>query len=106
MLGNFTKTRFDRINGRIAYKSIWDEYIRMFGDKYVTRFKKNIAAAEKDALRTRRVSIVNSYSNIVTWRNIFAHEGNAPQNVTLIEVIDAYNEGKNVLRCLARCMVR
>lgn len=106
VLGNFTKVRFDRINGRIAYKVIWEEYIKMFGDKYVVRFKKKIANAEKEALRKRGRSIVTSYNNIVTWRNAFAHEGRTPENVTLVEVVESYQEGKNILRCLASSMVR
>lgn len=106
VLGNFAKARFDRINGRIGYKSIWDEYIRLFGEKYIIRFKKHVAAEEKMALKQRGVSIVNSYNNIVTWRNTFAHEGRAPANVTLMEVVNSYEEGKNVLRCLENSMVR
>jgi hypothetical protein len=106
VLGNFTKARFDRINGRIGYKIIWDDYVRLFGEKYVVRFKKAIAASEKIALRDRGVSIVASYNNIITWRHKFAHEGETPANVTLAEVVKSYEEGKNVLRCLAASMVR
>ena len=106
VLGNFTRARFDRINGRIAYKTIWDEHIRMFGDKYVVRFKKKMKVTEDDALVTRGKSVVTSYGNIVTWRNTFAHEGLVPQNVTLSEVVSSYQEGKHVIRCLASSMVR
>lgn len=106
VLGNFTKARFDRINGRIAYKVIWDEYLRMFGDKYVNRFKSRMKKADAESLVHRGKSIISCYGNIVIWRNSFAHEGRIPNNVTLSEVIDSYQEGKNVLRCLAGCMVR
>lgn len=106
VLGNFTKARFDRINGRISYRAICDEYVRLFGDKYVQRFKKRMEAMDKEALRMRRVSTISAYNNIIVWRNEFAHLGTVPTNVTLAEVVAAYEEGKNVLRCLAACMVR
>lgn len=106
VLGNFTKARFDRINGRIAYRSIWDEHVRPFGDKYVSRFKKQMAKEEQRGVQERGKSVISSYNNIVLWRNTFAHEGQVPANVTLNEAIEAYHEGKHVLRCLSNCMVR
>src|ERR1700693_178892 len=39
VLGTFTRNYFDRINGRIKYKILHEEYVACFGEKYVRRFK-------------------------------------------------------------------
>lgn len=106
VLGSFTRSYFDRINGRIKIKVIRDEYISRFGDKYVTRFKKKIETVEKDNLRTHGVSVTNSYTNIITWRNEFAHAGKIPSYVTYNEVTKSYEAGKEVIICLAETMRR
>ena len=46
VLGNFTHKYFDRLNGRIKYKVLHEEYVYFFGDKYVRRFKKAIEKRE------------------------------------------------------------
>ena len=50
VLGNFTRSYFERINGRIKYKVLREEYVASFGDKYVQRFKKNVQKREKEVL--------------------------------------------------------
>jgi len=106
VLGNFTFSFFDRLNGRIKTKTIEDEYIKRFGDKYVQRFKAKKQKAEKKSLRDDGISILASYSNIIEWRNQFAHEGKIPAYVTYNEVKKAYNAGKKIIECLAMTMVR
>jgi len=106
VLGSFTQLYFERINGRIKTKVIRDEYIRKFGDKYVTRFKRKVDEAEERSLRTRGTSILSSYNNIIEWRNQFAHEGVLPSTVTYAEVIKAYEIGKEIIHCLATTMRR
>jgi hypothetical protein len=106
VLGAFTEARFRRINGRIAYRSICDDYTILFGSKYATRFKKRIAKVDRTSLRDRGVSVISAYGNIIVWRNEFAHEGQIPANVTLDEVMRGYEDGKEVIRCLASCMTR
>src|SRR5665213_2050912 len=34
VLGNITRDRFERINGRVNYRTLKEEYVPMFGDKY------------------------------------------------------------------------
>ena len=106
VLGNFTRKYFDRINGRIKYRVLHEEYVFSFGDKYVRRFKKIVAKREKEILIAQRKSILTSYDNIITWLNLFAHEGQIPTNATYAEAVDAYEMGKEVIECLARSMKR
>lgn len=104
ILGTFTRSYFDRINGRIKIQIIRDEYVKKFGDKYVTRFRKKLDQAETRSLRSSGISIKESYGNIILWRNNFAHEGQIPTTVTYSEVTQSYIAGKQVIKCLAETM--
>ncbi len=106
VLAEFTRSYFDRINGKIKVTVLQDEYVSRFGVKYVQRFKKKLALAEKTSLQINRVSIRSSYGNVITWRNQFAHEGQMATTVTYPEVIKSYQAGKEVIRCLAETMYR
>ena len=106
VLGNFTRSYFDRINGRIKYRVLHEEYVLSFGDKYVRRFKQKVAKREREILISKGKSILSSYDNIITWRNLFAHEGQIPTNATYAEAVDSYEMGKEVIECLARSMKR
>ena len=106
ILKNFCSEFFSRINGRIGMDSITKEYLQKFGQKYLKRFKTRIDRIDREYLRSRRMSVKNSYSNLITWRNAFAHEGNLPQQATYAEVKEAYQAGKLVMDCLAGCMKR
>ena len=106
VLGNFTYSYFERINGRIKMKIIREDYLKRFGEKYVKRFKSKTAEAEKTYLTTQGISIMNSYNNIIEWRNQFAHEGEIPSTVTYDEVTSSYNAGKKIIECLAETMYR
>ena len=48
----------------------------------------------------------NSYVNMITWRNDFAREGKMNSTTTYAEVVQAYQDGKEVIHCLARTMTR
>jgi hypothetical protein len=106
VLGNFTRSYFDRINGRIKYKILHEEYVASFGDKYVRRFKRNVEKRQKELLVARRKSMLNSYDNIITWRHQFAHEGQIPTSATYAEAVDSYEIGKELIECLASSMRR
>lgn len=106
VLGNFTEAYFYRINGKIKIKVIHDEYISKFGDKYQKRFKKKLGKASKDYLVENRRDLKNSYANLITWRNDFAHEGKINSTTTYREVVQAYEDGKEVIHCLAETMTR
>jgi hypothetical protein len=106
VLGNFARFHFDRINGRIKYESLCNEYVRRFGEKYRTRFKKNVDLSRRQMLREQGKDIVTSYNNIVLWRHTFAHEGLTPSNATYQDVIDSYELGKSIIECLSKSMHR
>jgi hypothetical protein len=80
VLGNFTRIYFDRINGRIKYKNLHEDYIFFFGEKYVNRFKKTVAKREKEILLLRRIKYYNKLSKhnnmaeLVCSRRTDAHE--------------------------------
>lgn len=104
VLGNFSQAYFERINGKIKIKSIKEDYIKKYGDKYVNRFSKKTQKAENYALRNMGVSIISAYNNIIEWRNQFAHEGTSPSTVTFQEIVASYNYGKEIIKCLYEAM--
>lgn len=106
IFGNFTKSHFDRLNGRISSREIVREYLPRFGEKYVNRFRKKRDRKEQELLREERSSMLASYNNILIWRHEFAHEGRVPSTVTFGEVEAAYSCGKHLIHCLAETMVR
>lgn len=106
LLGNFTEAYFEKINGRIRLQVIVDDYIGKFGNKYQVCFRKNIEQRSKEYFRINHRDIRNSYANLITWRNDFAHEGRINSTTTYDEVIKAYEDGKEVIHCLAASMVR
>lgn len=106
VLGNFTESYFNRTNGRIKTQIICDEYLPRFGDKYVGQFKKKVDAAAAAHFANHRRDIQSAYSNLIIWRNDFAHEGKVNTTATYAEVVLAYEDGKEIIRCLAEAMVR
>lgn len=106
LLGHFTEIYFDKINGRIKLQVITNDYIGKFGKKYQTRFHQNIEQRSKEYLRLNHRDIKASYANLITWRNDFAHGGRVNSTTTYKEVIQAYEDGKEVIHCLAASMTR
>ena len=106
VLEAMTKSHFERINGRVKPSNIKDDYIPMFGQKYLDRYKKKLALSRAAYLLNNKRDFLNSYNNLITWRNDFAHEGRLTTTVTFEEVVQAYRDGKEVIRCLADTMVR
>lgn len=106
VLGSFTESYFSRINGKIKIQVIRNEYIKKFGEKYQEKFEKNLKLAGKSYLRLYRRDMESSYSNMITWRNDFAHEGKMNSTTTYAEIVQAYEDGKQVIHCLAKTMTR
>ena len=106
VLACFTAAFFERINGRIKVPNLRDDYISKYGDKYVKRFDKRLAALEATYLQSQGTSVKAAYTNVITWRNSFAHEGRVPVTATFAEVKRAYDVGKEVIHCLAQTMRR
>lgn len=106
VFGTYTKSHFDRINGRIKHNQIRDDYVIKFGNKYLTRYNKKIDEIEKHFLTTHRKSVKSSYNNLITWRNEFAHDGIIPSTVTFNEVVSSYHLGKELIKCVYESMKR
>jgi hypothetical protein len=106
VLGAFTESYFDRINGRIKIKVIEDDYVSRFGKSYVLKFRKHLKTAEDSHMLTFKRDLRSAYSNLIVWRNDFAHEGRAPTTATYSDVVTAYEDGKLVVHALASAMVR
>jgi hypothetical protein len=106
ILGVYCSKEFDRINGKISLGNITNAYLPKFGHKYEQRFARKIERIEKSHLRNFGSSVKASYGNLITWRNVFAHEGIVPPNATYTEVKRAYECGKMIMACLAECMRR
>ena len=104
IFGSFVQSYFRRINGRIKTKMIRENYIPRFGDKYVRRFKRKIDEAERRIFNSQRKSIKSCYNNVIVWRNQFTHQGEIPSTPTYQEVIESYEVGKEIIRCLAETM--
>jgi len=106
VLGNFTRENFDKINGRVKYRAIREDYIPLFGTKYSAKFSKAIRKRSDEFLRLNGRDIVSSYNNVVTWRNDFVHAAKVPATATFPEVVRSYEDGKEVIKCLNSSMDR
>lgn len=106
VLGTFTENYFNRINGKVGIDVIRKEYIKKFGQKYLDKFDKKLNSTTIVRLNSHGRDIKNSYTNLITWRNDFAHAGRINTTSTYTEVVQAYEDGKEVIRCLAETMVR
>jgi hypothetical protein len=100
ILGAVTRDLFDRINGRVGYQIIKKEYVPRFGEKYEQKFGKAIEVRSAAFLRSHGRDMVNSYNNLIIWRNEFAHAAQVPATATFTEAVKAYEDGKEVIRCL------
>lgn len=54
ILGEFTESFFQRINGRIGIDTIKKDYVRRFGAKYLNKFEKNLDSATQIYLKKQR----------------------------------------------------
>ena len=104
VFGRFVGGYFNRINGRIRLEVVQKEYIAKFGSVYQERFKKKIEKKSQECLVATRRDIRSAYGNLIVWRNQFADKGQ--MNSTYGEAVQAYEDGKNVVHCLADCMKR
>jgi hypothetical protein len=106
VLGSFTESHFNRINGKISFDAIRNDYIKRFGSKYQVKFDKKFKTISDLYLATHRNDLKILYSNLITWRNDFAHEGRIRTNSTYQDTVLAYQGGKEMIRCIAETMVR
>ncbi|WP_146750215.1 HEPN domain-containing protein [Komagataeibacter rhaeticus] len=106
VLGNLTRARFSRLNGKIKLDDLKREHVKSFGEKYLVRFKRNLEIADDAYVRVHRNSPKTAYNNVITWRHTFVHEGEPPNTTNYPEIKKNYLAGKEVIHCLFRTMVR
>ena len=105
VLGAFVRSRCERMNGRILLDSLKSDYVSPLGVKYKERFDRKVKERANAILQANRRDIRASYKNIILWRHDFAHAA-AIGNATWAEVVQAYGDGKEILDCLHRSLVR
>lgn len=106
VLGNVVRSRCERMNGRIQIDAIKQDYIGPFGAKYQKKLDRKIVERVKFVMRSRRRDILVSYKNLILWRNDFAHSGATGGNATWAEVVQAYEDGKEIVDCLYHALLR
>lgn len=104
VFGVFTEKHFKRINGRIKLDALKGDHIPLFGDKYLIKFNKLVRNKQAAILATSRVSITDAYNNLILCRHRFVHAGNP--TLTISEVINFYNYGKEIIHSLNDTMKR
>lgn len=102
--GAFMEASLARVNGRIRLADIQDQYLKRLGGRSSARFARLIDRAELLSLRKSGRSVKSSYSNLLTWRHEFAHQGRPPSTTTFSEACDSYELGKVVIDCLHRSL--
>ena len=102
LLSNMTGYHFRRINGQIGWDIIAERYTAQFGEAYKKRFKEFLNEEEGKSLRDSKISIKETYGNLLQWRHAFAHEGD--RLTTLEEVSKAFPTAKIVIFTLDKSM--
>ena len=106
VLGNLTRDKMEKINGRIKLDNLQKEFVRPFGEKYLNRFKTKLDKMETESLKSGKGSIKSSYGNIIQWRHEFVHQGRVPSTTNYSEMKNSFQRGKEVINCLHDSMVR
>lgn len=104
-LNCFAEKYFERINGRIKIKAIQEDYLTKFGDSYLNSFNQEIEVSKTKFLKANKRDFQAAYKNLIEWRHQFAHQGTINTTATFEEVVQAYEDGKFVIECLAKIMV-
>lgn len=104
VFGHFVEKYLSRINGRIQINDLKSGQVKAFGNKYLQKFDASINQKETQFLASHGRSLKASYGNLITCRHEFVHQGSP--TLTVAEVIDNYNLGKEVIHSLFDSMKR
>lgn len=104
VFGNFIERHFEKLNGKIKIDALKGNHIKLFGDKYLRKFNTKLQLKENNVFATSRISITTAYTNLITCRHEYVHNGSP--TLTINEVIACYNSGKEVIQCLDYAMKR
>jgi RiboL-PSP-HEPN len=89
LVAEWSKARFEKLNGKIKIKEICDEYLIHYGSERVAEFKKSLTLASKEKYSIEYDQFCSEYSQLMIWRHEFAHAGNV---ICTIEDIDKNKE--------------
>lgn len=104
LFGDYLDYRYDQINGRIKLTHIKEDHLKPFGTSYKLKFDNLLKRVERYNLRSRRFSIMSSYSNLLVCRHTFAHEGIVPAATSYEDVKLGFEAGKMVMGCLSKSL--
>lgn len=103
VFGTFAESIFERINGRIRLEDL-RTYACRFGKTHEDDFAARLAEASSDHLAVHKRDLRANYNNLILWRHDFAHAGRINAAATYPEACQAYEDGKLVIKCLAKSM--
>lgn len=104
LFGNYCRTKYERINGKVGFDDLCKEHLKPFGMTYVKRFKRIVRAVDYRYMTKRNFSVKKSYETLFTCRHSFAHEGLVPEQISFDDVKQGYACGKVILACLERAL--
>jgi hypothetical protein len=104
VFGTVVEKHFGRINGAIKLDDLRGKHIKLFGGIYLNKFNKTLLNKEASILATSRISISTDYGNLITCRHEYVHKGYP--TLTIEEVIEDFESGKEIIHCLNMAMKR
>lgn len=104
VFGNFIEEHFRNINGRIKIDHLKGQHIKAFGSKYLSKFETKLKTKEQIVLNSTRKSMIADYNNLIICRHKYVHGGSP--TLTISEVFNNYQNGKNVIHALYEAMQR
>ncbi|MCA3563168.1 MAG: hypothetical protein IOC90_10630 [Methylocystis sp.] len=102
--GNLMERQLDNFNARLKINQLQDDYLKKFGDRYQSNFKKYLEYEEKIYLKMNRNSLKAAYGNIIQCRHSFAHENVIPNNSSFSEMEESIPSGKIVMSVFVRAL--
>jgi uncharacterized membrane protein YheB (UPF0754 family) len=104
VFGHFIEKHLSRINGRIKLDTLKNDQVKTFGIKYLNKFNNSVTRKESAILVSHGKSLTSEYGNLIICRHKFVHEGSP--TLTIAEVVNSYNLGKEIIHSLFETMRR
>lgn len=104
VFGTAIAKHFEKINGRIKIEELKGSHIKLFGDKYLVKFKRILQNKEKRILKTSKINISAAYDNLIICRHKYVHNGTT--TLTIKEAIDNFKNGKEIINCINEALKR
>lgn len=104
LFGEYCRSRYERINGRVGFDDLCKEHLKSFGAKPLMTFKRIVRFVDYWHLKHRGYSVKRAYENLFTCRHAFAHEGHVPEQTAYSDIKQSFESGKIILACLAKSL--